>query len=200
MKILKQIKSILKNKKPKLFEGDSSIFLKHCLSISHYAEYGAGLSTTWVLENTCADIVSVETNEYWMNLVKAKTKNNTRVTLIYVDLGATENWGRPLTYNRRNYFSSYIKAIWTKKDFEPDFILIDGRFRVACFLTALICAKPGTKIVFDDYTNRSFYHIVEEFILRHVTEGRQALFIVPQFVNNIDEIKRLIDKFEYVFE
>ena len=32
-----------------------------------------------------------------------------------------------------------------------DCVLVDGRFRVCCFLTSLKNAEQGTRIIFDDY-------------------------------------------------
>ena len=65
---------------------------------------------------------------------------------------------------------------WIYKNETPDLILIDGRFRVLCFLTSLKFSPKGTKILFDDYRDRQFYHIVEEFCPIIDRCGRQALF------------------------
>jgi len=62
---------------------------------------------------------------------------------------------------------------------KPDLVVIDGRFRVACFLHSLLAAEAGTPILFDDYTNHPRYHLVEEFCPIEQSEGRQALFSVP---------------------
>ena len=80
-----------------------------------------------------------------------------------------------------------------------DVILIDGRFRVACFLYCLLKSKPGSVKICDDYTNRSYYHIVEEIIPFFDVYGRQAAFKVPKKFNN-NEANKLLDKFIYVFD
>ena len=67
-----------------------------------------------------------------------------------------------------------------QKQIAPDLVLIDGRFRVFCFLTSVNLAPVGTKILFDDYTNRPFFHVAEEFCEKIETFGRQALFEVSQ--------------------
>ena len=66
-------------------------------------------------------------------------------------------------------------------DIKPDMVLIDGRFRVCCFLTSIKYGNTGTKIVFDDYYSdrRNIYHIVEEFITPNLRHGRQAIFEIP---------------------
>lgn len=47
-----------------------------------------------------------------------------------------------------------------------------------CFLTAIKIAPVGTKILYGDYTNRSFNHVVEDFYEKIDVCGRQALFEV----------------------
>ena len=44
-----------------------------------------------------------------------------------------------------------------------DFILIDGRFRVACCLKLFDCIQENCMIAFDDFLNRPQYHVVLEF-------------------------------------
>jgi hypothetical protein len=62
-------------------------------------------------------------------------------------------------------------------------------------------AQEGTNIIFDDYVNRSHYHIIEEFIPCAEVCGRQALFIVPsKKLINLELLDRMIDKFEYVMD
>ena len=75
---------------------------------------------------------------------------------------------------------------------------MDGRFRVACFLTSLLNADAGSIIIFDDYTLRPEYHIVEIFEKPIEINKRQAAF---QVSGNYDskELQFYIDKFEFVF-
>ena len=54
-------------------------------------------------------------------------------------------------------------------------VLIDGRFRVACFLFSLLNAKKDSIIIFDDYMNRSEYHVVEEVLPKYEKCGRQVV-------------------------
>jgi hypothetical protein len=61
--------------------------------------------------------------------------------------------------------------------------MIDGRFRVACFLTSLIYAQPQTVILFDDYEDRPVYHVVEKHLKPVLMAGRMAKFIVPDGVD-----------------
>ena len=78
-------------------------------------------------------------------------------------------------------------------------ILIDGRFRVACFLFSLINSKEDSTIIFDDYMNRPYYHVVEEVIQIHENCGRQAIFRVPATFNK-KLARKLLNNFTYVFD
>ena len=131
-------------------------------------------------------------------MIKTKIKDRKKVKIKYFDYGKIADWGTPKTYSKRKYFINYCEWIWKQKN-KPNLVLIDGRFRICCFLNSLIKAKPETKIIFDDYIERPLYHVVEEFIKPKIINNRQALFIVPNKNQlNLDEIKKEIKKFQYV--
>ena len=107
-------------------------------------------------------------------------------------------WGRPNSYEYRSNFIDYVSGVWNFKS-QADVILIDGRFRVACFLYSLIHSKKDSIIIFDDYFNRPWYHIVEDVIPLHDKCGRQAFFKVPATFNK-NLAQDLLIKFLYVFD
>jgi len=184
-----------------LFEGDDALFKKHIINVDTYGEYGVGNSTIWVSSNTNSQIISVETDINWLKEVKTKIgniQNSNRFELGLIDLGEVSDWGTPKSYDKRNNIIKYIQYIWTKSS-KPDLILIDGRFRVACFLMCLIKAKEGTKIIFDDYVDRKYYHIVEDFLNPAEFSTRQALFIVPKKLNK-KKIQEYLEKFLFVMD
>jgi hypothetical protein len=117
---------------------------------------------------------------------------------VWVNLGDLTKWGRPKSYKYRSSFIDYISGVWNFKS-QADVILIDGRFRVACFLYSLIHAKKDSIIIFDDYLNRPWYHIVEDVIPLHDKCGRQAFFKVPATFNK-NLAQDLLIKFLYVFD
>ena len=64
-----------------------------------------------------------------------------------------------------------------------DTVLIDGRFRLACFLTVLLRTTRPVRVLWDDYSDRTAYHRAETLcpVLRH--HGRMAEFHVePQML------------------
>ena len=181
-----------------LFEGNDILFKKMILEVDIYGEYGVGDSTLWVFNNTQAKILAVDTSKKWISKIKSKLNLSDRVIIEWINVGTLGNWGRPISYEKRNFFHDYLKSIWMHKE-KPQLILIDGRFRVACFLFSLINGNPGTKIIFDDYINRSRYHLVEEFIKPIETFGRQALFVIPDNLD-VENIKKTIDQFVCVID
>ena len=180
-----------------LFDGDDYLFKKYLKNCNIYFEYGVGDSTIWVLENTSSRIISVDTDKKWINKVDI-SKNKKRIDINWINLGETENWGRPKTYEYRKHFFDYISNVWTF-NLKADVILIDGRFRVASFLFSLINAKEGSIIIFDDYVGRSYYHVVEEILEVYMRCGRQVFFKVPK-VFNIKLAEELLQKFLYVMD
>ena len=170
-----------------LFDGDSAAFENIVRDAGVYFEYGCGASTRWVLQHTNAKIFSVDTDKAWGKSVIRDSKKDelARLKLYYVDVGPTGNWGYPLTYSKRGNFKYYISGFW-KLDQSPDCVLIDGRFRVACFLETMRQAPIGCRVIFDDYRNRPHYHVVEEFFTPKYYSGRQAIFHVEK--NDCDKI------------
>ena len=159
-----------------LFENNDTLFKRYLMKSNVFAEYGCGQSTYWVLKNTNAQILSVDTSINWIKTIKqSKVYDEQKIKLKYIDVGKVENWGFPIDYSKRDSFIDYTNWAW-KQNLIPDTVLIDGRFRVCCFFTCLKFAKEGTIIIFDDYFDRPYYHIVEKYLTVHQKCGRQAIF------------------------
>jgi hypothetical protein len=165
-----------------------------------YMEYGAGGST--VLACTFPNVqyvLSVETDQVWKNYVleslATMTKEVSKKLFIdYLDLGEVGDWGTPRTTTYFSSFNEYPFLPWRRAKtlgVEPEFILIDGRFRLASFLICALHAKSDTPILFDDYFDRPHYHICEEFGRVEHRFGRAALFYIDQR----PDIFRLIEHF-----
>jgi len=162
-----------------LFDGDDLLFKKLITTSKTYGEYGVGKSTRWVLNNSQASILAVDSSQAWIDVVRTGNETAKRLDIQWIDLGTLGWAGRPVSYEKRDQFWAYIESIWNR-DQRPDLVLVDGRFRVACFLYSLATGTPDTHLLFDDYTDRPEYHLVEEFIKPVQTCGRQALFIIPE--------------------
>lgn len=181
-----------------LFDGDDSLFKRSIHEDSIYAEYGCGASTIWVTKHIGCKVFSVDSSREWIDRVNQECSAFKQLTLHFVDIGSVGAWGRPVSYDKSGNFADYTDWIWAH---DPDVVLVDGRFRVCCFLTCLISARRGTKILFDDYTNRPLYHIVEQYLKPAETCGRQAMFIVPSVdMLDISSIRAAINNFRFVLD
>ena len=180
-----------------LFDGVNKDFIYYAKNAKIYGEYGVGLSTRFAAKDLNLKTISVDSSEEWINKVKVNLNIN-KNTLIHVNVGELGAWGRPLDYSKRENFNRYLEALW-ELDAKPDFVLIDGRFRVACFLTILLHANEDTIIVFDDYVSRPNYHIVEEILSPFLINERQAFFKTTCKQNH-DLIHDLLSKFIYVMD
>ena len=184
-----------------LFDGDDFLFKKSLKGIKIYGEYGCGLSSKWILKNTNCKVISVDSSKEWVEKIKNQNKKYlSKLTINHIDLGKVRRWGFPLGYDKFYNFKDYTEYIWKQSE-TPTFVLVDGRFRVCCFLTSLKFAEAGTKIIFDDYVNSPHYHFIEKYVSRINECGRQCLFIVPA-KNEIDMISlnKDIDAFRFVMD
>lgn len=189
-----------RRRKRGLFDGSDAMFKRVVGRASSYGEYGCGRSTEWVIANTDARVLAVDSSNEWIKSVENATNYNERLTAHYVDVGPIGDWGRPESYAHRASFVEYTDWIWEQEP-TPQVVLVDGRFRVACFLTAVLRATPGTTIIFDDYLDRPHYHIVEEIVPRAELCGRQCRFVVPKREELDTAVaEELLERFRYVMD
>ena len=78
-----------------------------------------------------------------------------------------------------------------------DLILIDGRFRVACCLKCFEHMNDTCYIAFDDFLDRSYYHIVLNYY--DIVEKHTRLVILKKKACD-KPAKELIEKYELIKE
>jgi hypothetical protein len=170
---------------PSLPEAVIHVLKKALRDANCYLEFGAGGSTLLAIRLGVAEVISVESDaDFLRTVVHAADRLNaqTRLHAVHVDIGRTGAWGRPVNKKRVAHWPRYPQAGFVRAaelGLEPDFVLIDGRFRVACFLATLICARPDTAVLFDDYATRDKYQVVETFVKPERIIDRVGLFRVP---------------------
>ena len=157
----------------------------------HYAaatvilEYGAGGSTLLASAMPGKLIFSVESDWHWARRLQEHIDQSglpSPAIVHHVDIGPTGRWGRPLNDSKWQNYHHYPLQIWSQPFFrDPDLILIDGRLRPACLVAACLRARKPVTVLFDDYTPRPNYHIVEKMLTPVRIIGRMAEFrIEPQ--------------------
>lgn len=143
-------------------------------------EYGSGGSTMLAAAMTGKTLFSVESDLTWhrhmADLFRA-VPPAAQVILHHADIGPTRDWGYPEDSHHAARWPGYAVSVWDRPDFRhPDVVLIDGRFRAACFLTTLFRISRPVTVLWDDYKVRESYHFVEDFCPLTGMVGRMAIF------------------------
>ncbi len=153
-----------------------------------YLEYGSGGSSILAVRKGVRKIYSVDSDAGFLKAVHAKIKTmgarRGSYVPLFADIGPTKAWGRPADESKATLWPQYISAPWDamrKKGHQPDLVLIDGRFRVASFLMTAMLASPGCVILFDDYFDRPYYHVIERHFQPVEKAGRLAKFVINTF-------------------
>ncbi len=143
-------------------------------------EYGSGGSTCMAAEMAGKTVFSVESDKAWCDAMQgwfAANPPTATVQLHYADIGPTGKWGKAGTEKHWRRFAHYPYSVWDRPDFQhPDVVLVDGRFRAACFLAVLFSITRPVTLLFDDYVERPAYHEVEIFGKPIDVQGRLARF------------------------
>lgn len=157
-----------------------------------HVEYGAGASTLFAA-GFGVPVVSVETDVKFTELLQRRLGNANNVHLRHVDIGRTGDWGVPrkaipdpatLIKWRRYPIApwSLAKALGLAR---PNFVFVDGRFRVASALASLraTAGDDQARIMVDDYTLRPEYWVLEALSEMVGVYGEAAVF-KPSRVEN----------------
>jgi hypothetical protein len=142
-------------------------------------EYGSGASTVLAAQ-LGVRVVSVESDPAWADRLRAHLAGFSTLAVVHhVNIGPTKEWGRPSNRHGSARFHRYPLSVWDRPDLgAPDLVLIDGRFRAACVASVMLRATRPTTVLFDDYTPRRYYHVVEKLARKEETIGRMARFTV----------------------
>ena len=143
-------------------------------------EYGCGGSTVIAAETPGRAVFSVESDRAWSARMAdyfAAHPPRRAVHLHPVDIGVTGKWGKPRNDSGWRKYHRYPISVWDRPDFiAPDLVLIDGRFRAACFVTTMLRIERPTTVMIDDYADRERLHVVEDYAKPVEIRGRMARF------------------------
>jgi hypothetical protein len=165
------------------FDDETKLMFGQLISRSIcYLEFGSGGSTIYALKKTnVAHVYSVESDALFLEEIQNVLTEieRSRLTNVHIDIGETGSCGFPVDESGIHNYWSYPSTVWgmiADQSHHPDLILIDGRFRVACFLISLLHARANTTIIFDDFYDRDHYHLVQRFLEPTQRVGRAAIF------------------------
>lgn len=130
----------------------------------HYMEFGAGGSTCLAAELVGSSVVSVDSSAAWLATVQAHcAERQTRLTphLIHADIGPLGEWGRPEGTGSKAAWPGYHARHWREPAvLGADLYMVDGRFRVACFMQIVLHCEPDALIAIHDFASRPHYQVV----------------------------------------
>jgi hypothetical protein len=188
---------------PHLMSKDEIALLQYYLrKVSKYTEFGSGASTCDALSfKNILSIHSVEYDLLWFekmhDIESIKTGiSSGRLSLHYADIGATRK-SYPAHSWHTHKWPYCFWGIWKYIQNDADFILIDGRFRVATAFMALVFNKKNYwTFAIHDFPDRKHYHIVKKYSTEIETSGTLSIFMPNKYIN-MQEL--LLDLYDYIF-
>lgn len=167
---------------------------------SNILEYGSGGSTI-LAASKGKTVVSTESSAPWLIELMGSYKERKLpgdIIPIFCDIGETKAWGHPKDETRWKSWPAYPINAWKyclDNKINPDLVLIDGRFRVACFIASCINTTTPMRILFDDFVERPHYHIVKSIVEpSQIIDNHLAVFdIKPGMVSS----KFLLDNLHF---
>ena len=130
-------------------------------------EFGMGGSTHCFFARGATALYSVEGDRHYMETVCAdpllKAKNAARRFFpMHAYIGPVKEWSYPVE-SPTPFWLNYHHRIWEAIPAASlDFVLIDGRFRVACALQCFLRCRPDAIYLIHDFTTRPHYaHILQ---------------------------------------
>ena len=182
----------------------SNLYFKNCLkSAEFYIEYGAGDSTI-LAKKYNKKFISLEADKSFYSYLKKSIRQ-----IKYLNIGPTKYYSIPILpiffiKNKINQYSNYIANISDTFKIVPDFILIDGRFRVLTTLRIILFLKKeknvkNITIIVDDYLDRHHYKIIEDIIKVNLIGRFGVIKYNAKTKINLKKLNVAIKKFIYDF-
>lgn len=150
--------------KPQMSDLEIEMFVKFVGKSEKYLEFGAGGSTLLAAVSGAQSIISVDSDANWLEKVKSSREaTGIPLEIVLADIGPVGDWGVPLGTADAIKWPSYYLSVWNDLKTPPDVVMVDGRFRVACALQALIRMEKDGIVLFHDFWNRPHYHTILPF-------------------------------------
>ena len=184
-------------------EDEKKLFDDTIKHSKNYLEYGLGGTTLRSIQKSGANIFSVDTSEAWIEYMRQyliiKKNENKRLSIFYLDIGPTRQFGYPVSTKNKSSFPLYSSDIFKRIDKDIiDLVMIDGRFRVACTLKIIIeCySNPELRILFHDFWDRPQYHILLKYLDTIDAADTLGLFSIKK-APDPDELAQDYDNYKY---
>lgn len=147
---------------PIAMQPDEVRLLSSLLACSRrYLEFGAGGSTCLAARMVAEAVVAIDSSQEWLDRIAAVCADEfyaCKPVLVHADIGPLGNWGWPRDDLQRSRWPGYHGSIWSHPAaVDIDTYMIDGRFRVACFMQVTLRCRADAVIIMHDFADRPNY-------------------------------------------
>ncbi|KAA2213767.1 hypothetical protein [Teichococcus oryzae] len=124
-----------------------------------YAEFGTGGSTLEAVRSGFDTVVAVDSDRNWVQALSRHDELRPairagRLSILHGQIGPTGAWGGPVGTDTMKQWPNYVATqwkAWAERGESPDLLFVDGRFRVACALSALLaCPDAPPRLMMHD--------------------------------------------------
>jgi hypothetical protein len=167
---------------PHMTDAELDLFKSVLRCADHYLEFGSGGSTCLAAELARRSVVSVDSSTNWLDQVGRECAARNlpiRPRLVHADIGPIKDWGYPTDEESKPLWPRYHEVVWQEEPAasKADLYLVDGRFRVACFMQIVLHTEADALILFHDFALRRYYHVVREVAREVARTGELSLFL-----------------------
>ncbi len=183
-----------------MLESEGKLLRSFMRCSSNYLEFGCGGSTCLAVELVKGSVVSIDSSYEWLDKVDLECKRREGVTspvLHHVDIGPTGDWGYPVDLNTRDMWPNYHQDIWkTDNSRQADMYLVDGRFRVACFMQILFHCRSNPVIGIHDFASREKYHVIKE-VAREIATAEDLSIFQQRRDQDYERVRSILATYAY---
>lgn len=152
---------------------------------TRYFEWGSGF-TTRTADNITMHVTSIEGSREWYYKMKKHNFSN-RTTLRYIDIGKTGAFSHPQDPTKGK---EYIHAINSTQDV----ILVDGRWRVACAISAFPFLAATGRLMVHDFSRKYYHSLLKVYDKETEVDGLAVLTPKPNVSTR--DLQELMHKFQ----
>jgi hypothetical protein len=181
-------------------DNECALFKSVLKCARRYLEFGSGGSTFVAASLVKDSLISVDCSSEWLDKVRNACESESgfiKPTLVQVDIGATSDWGYPSDSGTRERWPDYHRKIWVRSESsDADLYMVDGRFRVACFMQILLHGRRDALIMIHDFDFRSEYHVVRE-VAREIAVAGSLSVLQRRDDRNETHMREILAAYEY---
>lgn len=183
---------------PLMSRSEASAFKEALQGVRTYLEFGCGGSSALSVRCGASRLYITESDRGWVDKLRsdarfAALEHAGAIICSVPDLGPIGAWGWPKDRSRIENWKKYSTAIWSHVAEPVDFVFVDGRFRVACVLSSILCSPDGQRIAVHDFWERPHYHCILDFLEIQERVDTLGIFRVRSGVDRREVFMRYIE-------